>query len=448
MYADTNNIVSFQALGGNALPPQNIDAEEAILGGILLDPEAMSRIVDILYPQAFYINAHRSIYEAALSLYLLGKPTDLMSVTSWLYDHNTLEKIGGQVKLAQLVERTVSAVNIDRYAELVMDKFTRRQLIKAGNEIVQMGYETSTELENVLDDSEQKIFKLSEQGSSTNIETPGDIATRIFKQIGVQELGLRTEIYDLDNLVGGLKKKKLYVVAGRSGIGKTQLSVWLAHQIAVLQSQPVIFFSAEMDRDELMTRIIARDSGVDSRLIEEGTLTDADYDQLAQSVGKIGHTPLWIDDTPGSGLSLMRIRAGIRRATATYGHPGLVILDYLQLLGSEDGRTNRVSELDKLANGCKSIAKEFDVPFLALAQINRSVEGQKNKRPTISQLRESGGLEQAADVIMLLYRDDYYNPDTPDQGIAEIIVGKHRGGKTGTVKCLFKPETSQFLSLT
>ncbi|NEP10856.1 MAG: replicative DNA helicase [Symploca sp. SIO2C1] len=442
MYA-VDNVVSIQS----PLPPQNIDAEEAILGGILLDPEAISRIIYFLYPQAFYINAHRDIYEAALALHILGKPTDLMSVTTWLHDHNTLEKVGGQSKLAQLVERTVSAVNIDRYAELVMDKFTRRQLIKAGNEIVQLGYETSTELENVLDHSEQKIFKLSEHGSS-NVEKPADIATRIFKQIGVTEPGLKTEIYDLDNLIGGLKKKKLYVVAGRSGIGKTQLSVWLAHQIAVLQRQPVIFFSAEMDRDELMTRIIARDSGVDSKLIEEGTLTDTDYSLLAQSVGKIGQSPLWIDDTPGSGLSLMRIRAGIRRAIATYGHPGLVVLDYLQLLGSEDGRTNRVSELDRLANGCKSIAKEFDIPFLALAQINRSVEGQKDKRPSISQLRESGGLEQAADVIMLLYRDDYYNPDTPDRGIAEIIVGKHRGGRAGTVKCLFKPETSQFLSLT
>jgi replicative DNA helicase len=448
MYA--NNVVSFQdpPFRGDALPPQNIDAEEAILGGILLDPEAMSRIIDFLYPQAFYINAHRDIYEAALALHILGKPTDLMSVTTWLHDHKTLNRVGGQSKLAQLVERTVSAVNIDRYAELVMDKFTRRQLIKAGNEIVQLGYETSTELEEVLDHSEQKVFELTELGTSNNIERPADIATRVFNQIGVHEAGLKTEIYDLDNLIGGLKKKKLYVVAGRSGIGKTQLSVWLAHQIAVFQRQPVIFFSAEMDRDELMTRIIARDSGIDSKLIEEGMLADADYDQLAQSVGKIGQSPLWIDDTPGSGLSLVRIRAGIRRAISTYGHPGLVILDYLQLLGSEDGRTNRVSELDRLANGCKAIAKEFDVPFLALAQINRSVESQKDKRPSISQLRESGGLEQAADVIMLLYRDEYYNPDTPDRGIAEIIVGKHRGGKAGTVKCFFKPETSHFLSLT
>ncbi|NEP13246.1 MAG: replicative DNA helicase [Symploca sp. SIO2C1] len=447
MYSNTNNVISFQTFGDNALPPQNIDAEEAILGGILLDPEAMSRIVDILYPQAFYINVHRNIYEAALALYLVGKPTDLMSVTTFLYDHKTLDKVGGQSKLAQLVERTVSAVNIDRYADLVMDKFTRRQLIKAGNEIVQLGYETSTELENVLDCSEQKIFKLSES-TTTNIETPVDIMSRIYKQIGVNEAGLKTEIYDLDKLIGGLKKKKLYVVAGRSGIGKTQLSVWLAHQTAVFQRKPVIFFSAEMDRDELMTRIIARDSGVDSRQIEEGSLQASDYAAILNTVEKAGTVPLWIDDTPGSGLNLMRIRAGIRRATATYGHPGLVILDYLQLLGSEDGRTNRVSELDRLANGCKSIAKEFDVPFLALAQINRSVESQKDKRPTISQLRESGGLEQASDVIMLLYRDEYYNPDTPDQGIAEIIVGKHRGGKTGTVKCLFKPETSQFLSLT
>lgn len=440
--SERDNVISLNPIA--SIPPQNIEAEEAILGGILLDPNAIARIVDSLQPASFYVSAHQDIYQAALTLHHQGLPTDLMTVTTWLYDHKLLDKVGGQTKIAQLIDRTVSAVNIDRYAALVMDKYQRRRLIQSGNEIVQLGYDTTRELEDVLDQSEQKIFSLTENQPS-HVEKPVDILVRICSQIGEKEPGLQTEIYDLDKLLGGLKKKKLYVVAGRSGIGKTQLSVWLAHTCAIKQQKPVVFFSAEMDRDELMCRILACDSGIDSKAIEEGE-ENIDLTSLWRSFDRMGTAPLWIDDTPGSSLNPMRIRAGIRRATAAYGQPALVILDYLQLLGNENGNSNRVTELDRIANSCKSIAKEFDIPFLALAQINRSVENQSNKRPSISHLRESGGLEQAADVIMLLYRDDYYNPDSPESGTIEITVGKQRGGATGTVKCWFKPEVSHFLS--
>jgi len=434
----------FDAL--DSLPPQSVDAEESILGGILLDREAIGRVADILPANAFYITAHKEIYKAALTLQQQGKPTDLMSVTTWLYDHELLEKVGGQSKLAQLVERTVSAVNVDRYAELVMEKYQRRQLIQAGNEIVQLGYETSVELETVLDQSEQKIFSLTQQESTQTVESAFDILTRIYNGLESKEVAHKTGLYDLDSIIGGLKAKKLYVVAGRSGMGKTQLAVFLAYQM-LNAPQPVVFFSAEMDKDALMRRILACESGIDSQRIEERNLHDDEYAPLVKAIDRLREIPLYLDDTSGVNLTPTRIRSGIRKATAMYGKPGLIVLDYLQLLGSEAGNTNRVTELDRIANSCKAIAKEFDVPFVALAQINRSVEGQNNKRPSISQLRESGAIEQAADVILLLYRDDYYNPQTPDKDTVEIIVGKHRDGRTGTAKALFKPEVSHFLNL-
>jgi replicative DNA helicase len=449
MYAPKQNLVSVNFGGGQTLPPQNVDAEEAILGGILLDPNAIGRVVDILVPEAFYISQHREIYKAAVTLHAADRPTDLLCVSTWLYDHDLIEKIGGQSKLVSLVDRTVTALNIDRFAALVMDKYQRRKLIHAGNEIVQLGYETSVELDEVINQAEQKVFDLT-QGDAVapEIEQPIDILIRIYDQLSaVKPKGLPTQIYDLDKLIGGLKPKKLYIVAGRSGMGKTQLAVNLAAQ-ALKSRQPVVFFSAEMDRDELMTRVLAWESGVDAKKIEECTLdSQEEFTCLTEAINRLSDAPLYLDDTTGSTLTPVRIRSAIRRATSMYGKPGLIVLDYLQLLGDEAGNTNRVTELDKLANACKAIAKEFDVPFVALAQINRAADSQANKRPVISQLRESGAIEQAADVILLLYRDEYYNTNTPDRGICEVIVGKQRSGATGTVKTIFQPETSRFLNI-
>lgn len=448
MYAQNQKVVELNFGGVSNLPPQSIETEEAILGGILLDPSAMSRVVDTLRPEAFYVNAHREIYKAALALHTADRPCDLMMVATWLYDHDMLERVGGQCKLAKLVDHTVSAVNIDRYVSLVMDKYFRRQLIQAGNEIAQLGYETAVELEEIRNEAEQKIFSVSQGEMSSEVELPIDILIRIYDQLNVPKLkGFPTGIIDLDAVIGGLKRKKLYIVAGRSGMGKSQCSVHIAAQL-LEQKHPVVFFSAEMDREELMTRILAWKSGVDAKKIEECTVeAEADFTRLSEALGHLSDIPLYLDDTSGSALTPARIRSGIRKATAMYGKPALVVLDYLQLLGDESAKNNRVTELDKLANGCKAIAKEFDVAFMALAQINRESDKQSNKRPVISQLRESGAIEQAADVILLLYRDEYYNPDTPDRGICEIIVGKQRGGPVGTVKTLFKPETSQFLNL-
>lgn len=448
MYVKNQNLVEVNFGAGPLLPPQNTDAEEAILGGILLDPNAVGRVVDILSPDAFYVIAHREIYKAALVLHAASRPTDLVMVATWLYDHDLLDKVGGQGKLAQLVGSTVSAVNIDRYAALVMDKYLRRQLIQAGNEIVQLGYETSEDLPVVINSAEQKIFDLSQPtDASLEVEQPIDVLLRIYENATSPKLkGTPSGIYELDSLIGGFKRKKVYIVGGRSGMGKTQFAVHLAAE--TLKRAPVVFFSAEMDRDELMTRLLAWESGVDAKKIEEGSVgSSEDFARLHGAMDSLSEVPLYLDDTCGSALTPVKIRSAIRRATALYGKPALVILDYLQLLGDESGNGNRVSELDGLANACKAIAKEFDVAFVALAQINRAAEGQSDKRPQLSHLRESGAIEQAADLVIFLYRDEYYNADTPDRGICELIIRKQRGGATGTVKTIFQPQTSRFLNI-
>ncbi|NEP09463.1 MAG: replicative DNA helicase [Symploca sp. SIO2C1] len=439
--------LNFSALS-NSLPPQNIDAEESILGGILLDPEAIGRIADMLKPEAFYINAHKDIYQVALLLYSQGKPTDLMSVTSWLYDHESLEKIGGQSKLAQLVERTVSAVNIDRYATLVMDKYLRRQLIKAGNEIVQLGYETSTELENVLDKAEQKIFSITQsrpqQGlvriSETLIQTFQEIETR---HEGVALPGLPSNFYDLDALTGGFQRSDLIIVAGRPAMGKTSFALGIARNIA--ENLPVAIFSLEMSKEQLVQRLLASEAGIESNYLRTGRISQNQWGALSHALGALSELPIFIDDTANQ--TVMQIRAQTRRLQAAQGSKlGLVLIDYLQLMEGTSS-DNRVQELSRITRSLKGLARELNVPIIALSQLSRGVESRTNKRPMMSDLRESGSIEQDSDLIMMLYRDSYYHEDSPDRDVAEVIIVKHRNGPTGTIKLLFQSAVTKFLNL-
>src|SRR4028119_283025 len=305
----------------NHLPPQNVDAEEAILGGILLDPEAIGRVAELLLrPEAFYINAHKEIYKAALALHNQSKPTDLITVTTWLYDHELLEKVGGQSKLAQLVERTVSAVNVDRYATLVMDKYLRRQLIQAGNEIVQLGYETSTELETVLDQSEQKIFSLTQtspkQGlipiSETLIQTFQEIETR---HQDVALPGLPSNFYDLDAMTGGFQRSDLIVIAGRPSMGKTSFAMAIARNIA--EKMPVAIFSLEMSKEQLVQRMLASEAGIESNYLRTGRISQNQWEPLSHALGTLSELPIYIDDTANQ--TVMQMRSQVRRLQAETG---------------------------------------------------------------------------------------------------------------------------------
>ena len=430
-------------------PPSNVEAEEAILGGILLDPEAMGRVIDLLRPDAFYLNAHRDIYKGALTLHIQGQPTDLMTVTSWLSDHSLLEKIGGTMKLAQLLDRTVSAVNIDRYANLVMDKYMRRQLITAGHEVVDLGYDTTVDLETVLDQSEQKVFGLTQKRPQQGLVSISDTLVSTFNEIeSLQEEkalpGINCDFYDLDAMTSGFQRSDLVIVAGRPSMGKTSFALNVAANIAKIHRLPVAIFSLEMSQEQLAQRLLAAEAQVPSNKLRSGRLSQKDMEPLSRAIGTLSELPIFIDDS--ATLTVAQMRSQTRRLQAENGGKlGMVLLDYLQLMeGSGD---NRVQELSKITRSLKGLAREINAPVISLSQLSRGVEQRTNKRPMMSDLRESGSIEQDADLILMLYRDSYYNPDSPDRDLAEIIIAKHRNGPTGIVKLIFNSEYTLFRNL-
>ena len=431
------------------LPPQNIDAEEAILGGILLDPEAIGRVTEILVPEAFYIVSHREIYRASIELQSKGKPTKLMTVASWLKDKNLLEKAGGQSRLAQLFDRTISAANIDQYAKLVMEKYTRRQLIQIGGEIAQLGYETESPLETVLDQSEQKIFGLTQERPQQGLTATSDILTETFDDIEQRSMGmvlpgLSCGFYDLDAMTQGFQRSDLIIAAGRPAMGKTSFVLNVARNIAGGHKQPIAIFSLEMSKQQLVYRLLSSEARIESGRLRTGRIGQHEWEPLGHAISSLSQIPIFIDDTPN--ISVTEMRSKCRRLKAENGGAlGLILIDYLQLMeGSSD---NRVQELSKITRSLKGLARELNVPIISLSQLSRGVESRTNKRPMMSDLRESGSIEQDADLIMMLYREEYYDPDTPDRGLAEVIIAKHRNGPTGTVKLLFEPQYTLFRNL-
>ena len=441
--------LSFQGDGSNRLPPQNIEAEEAILGGILLDPEAIGRVSDRLVPEAFYISAHTTIYQAALRLHIQQKPTDLLSITSWLTDNDQLTQIGGRNKLATLVERTVSAVNIDALAGLVMEKYLRRQLIKAGNEIVHLGFETETELPIVLDNAEQKVFNVTQQKTQSGLVHIGDTLTNTYEDIetrhqGIALPGIPCGFYDLDAMTSGFQRSDLIIIAGRPSMGKTAFCLNLAHNIAAGYQLPVAVFSLEISKEQLVQRLLASEAGIESSYLRSGRISQTQWDPLLRAINRLSETPIFIDDT--SNITVTQMRSQARRLQAEQnGNLGLIVIDYLQLM--EGAGDNRVQELSRITRSLKGLARELSVPIIALSQLSRGVEARTNKRPMLSDLRESGSIEQDADIVMMLYRDEYYSPDTPERGVTEVIIAKHRNGPTGTIKLLFDPQFTKFKNL-
>jgi replicative DNA helicase len=442
--------LNFQNAGVDRLPPQIIEAEEAVLGGILLDPEAISRVSDKLKPEAFYISTHKEIYQATLKLHQQGKPTDLLSVTSWLSDNDLLARVGGRNKLAALIESTVSAVNIDALAQLIIDKYQRRRLIKAGNEIVQLGYETETDVNKVIDQAEQKVFNIAEERSNSGLVHISDSLIANFKDIenrnqGIALPGISSGYYDLDAMInGGFQRSDLVIIAGRPAMGKTSFSINIAHYIAGSMRMPVAIFSLEMSKEQLALRMLSSEARIESNYLRSGRISQNQWEDLTRGISLLQDMPIYIDDTPGITVTEMRSQA--RRLQAEAGADlGLILIDYLQLM--EGAGDNRVQELSRITRSIKGLARELNVPVIALSQLSRGVESRTNKRPMLSDLRESGSIEQDADLVMMLYRDEYYSPDTPERGLAEVIVAKHRHGPTGTIKLLFDPQFTQFKNL-
>lgn len=380
-------------ISDQSLPPQNIEAEESILGGILLDPKALGRISDFLIPEAFYVKTHQDIYRAALALQGKGKPTDLMTVSSWLQDNHLLEEIGGMPRLLQLIERTVSAANIDRYAELVMDKYMRRQLISTGGEIIELARDTTLELENVFDESEQKIFRLTQKRPQEGLIFLGDTLIETFNEIEkMQETttlpGIETQFYDLDAMTSGLQPSDLVIIAGRPSMGKTSFALNIAYNIAQ-QNLPVAVFSLEMSKEQLAQRLLSNEAKIESNRIRSGRLGQNDLEKVLGGLEKLLNLPMYIDDS--ANLSVLQMRSQVRRLQAEKkGQMGLVLIDYLQLM--EGGGDNRVQEISKITRSLKGLAREIHAPVIALSQLSRAVESRNNKRPMMSDLRESGCL--------------------------------------------------------
>jgi replicative DNA helicase len=435
----------------DGLPPQNLEAEEAVLGGILLDPDAIGRVADVLHqPEAFYLAAHREIYRTALMLHSQGKPTDLTAMAAWLADTGHLEKVGGSARLVELVERTLSTASIDQVARLVMDKYLRRQLIQSGNEVIRLGFDQSKPMDQVLDEAEQKIFAISQEKPSVGLTRTAEILTSTFNEIesrslGTAVAGIPVNFYDLDAITQGLQRSDLIIVAGRPAMGKTSIVLNIAKNVAQLHDLPVAIFSLEMSKEQLTYRLLSMEVGIESGRLRTGRLQQEEWPLLGEGISRLGALPFYIDDKPNS--SVLEMRSLCRRLMAQQGKElGLIVIDYLQLM---EGSTpdNRVQEISRITRGLKGMARELNVPVMALSQLSRGVEARTNKRPMLSDLRESGSIEQDADLVLMIYRDEYYNTDTVDRGITEVHVAKHRNGPVGVAKLLFEPQFTRFRNL-
>ena len=435
--------------GNPSLPPQNMEAEEAILGGILLDPDAITRIIDKLKPEAFYAGNNRVVYEAAMALHSQGKPTDLLSMATWLKDHNKLQGIGVRQKLSELSDKVVCAVNIDALADMVMEKYDRRQLIKTGNELVQLGHQTELPIDEVKNLSEQKVYAVTQSNRKSTLSKIGDIAQSNYQEtcdiaLGLKPAGIPYGYYDLDAMTHGLQRGNLIYIAGRPASGKTSYAMNIASHVGGKLKLPVAIFGFEMSKEENTKRFLSVESHVELSKIISGRLNDEEWIRYRDAVARLQtQYNVFIDDNTGNTVS--SIHSACRSLTAQTGELGLVVVDYIQLMDEPGFKSNeRQLELSQISRKFKKMAGQLNCPVMVLSQLSRGVEARTDKRPMMSDLRDSGSLEQDANLVQMLYRDEYYNPETIDKGIAEIIIVKHRNGPTGTVKLLFDAEYTQF----
>ncbi|MGE4296675.1 MAG: replicative DNA helicase [Desulfovibrionaceae bacterium] len=424
------------------VPPHNAEAEQAVLGGIFLKNSIFHSLADSLASDDFYFPAHADIYEACLELYHQNAPLDLVTVADYLSGTGKLDDVGGAVYLAELAQATVSAANAEYYAKIVRDKALARELIDAAAEIISNCYDAGPEVEQLMDESEQAVFAITERATGSNYRSSKDIISQVFKdleqRVNRNELvtGVNTGYHRLNELTAGFQPTDLIIIAARPSMGKTAFALNVAMRAAVMHQIPTAIFSLEMSTEQLMMRMLCAWGKVDLSRLRRGFLDDDDWMRLHDAANHLSLAPIFIDDTPA--LTTMELRARCRRLKAEKDL-GLVLVDYLQLMRSSRRIDSREQEISDISRTLKALAKEIHVPVLALSQLNRKVEERTNKRPMLSDLRESGAIEQDADVIMFIYRDDVYNKrdDNPKKGTAEIIIGKQRNGPTGDLDLAF-----------
>lgn len=443
--------MSSKEVPAGKIPPQNLDAEKSLIGAVLIDEETLADISEHVTSKDFYEKRHGTIYGAIMRLYEHHRPVDLLTLTDELKKKDELEVIGGSAYLTELTNYVPTAAHAEAYAELVAQKAVRRRLIKASAEISELGFNEETTTQELLEKAEAELFSVSDQSLKQDLVSLESILTESFDRM--EELhrnkgalrGVRTGWRDLDNMTAGLQRSDLIILAARPAMGKSTLVTNLAYNIATVAKQSVLFFSLEMSKEQLVDRMLADASGVDAWNIRTGNLSDDDFSKLSEAMGEMAEAPIYMDDTPG--LSVLEMRTKARRA-AHETPLGLIIVDYLQLMqatGRSEG--NRVQEVSEISRGLKLIARELNVPVIALSQLSRSVESRSPQIPMLSDLRESGSIEQDADIVMFIYREDMYNPETDRQHMTDLIIAKHRNGPTGKVELYFHPERLRFMSL-
>lgn len=434
------------------VPPQNTDAEASLLGAILIDSDALIKIADKIASDDFYAEKHAYIYDSIVELYETHSPIDVLTLANQLKANNKLDAVGGSSYLTELSNFVPTSSHVEQYAEIVAQKSMRRRLIKAAAEISTLSFNETNDLQELIENAETRLFEVSQRHIKQDITSLETILSESFDRL--DELhkdkgkirGVPTGFKDLDNILAGLQRSDLFILAARPSMGKTALALNLAHNIAIQANQPVLMFSLEMSKEQLVDRMLAMESGVDAWALRTGNLTDSDFEKIGQAMGTLSEAQIFIDDSPTITVSELRTKA---RREAHVRDLGLIVVDYLQLMsgGSRFGDGNRVQEISEISRGLKAIARELNVPLLALSQLSRSVESRSPQIPQLADLRESGSIEQDADVVAFIYREDYYNPETDRRNITDIFIKKHRNGPTGAVELYFDKEKQRFRTI-
>ncbi len=433
------------------IPPHDVEAEQAILGCMLTDKDSVIAAIEVLKDNDFYREDNKAIYEAMLSLYGRGEPIDIITVKAELVENGKFDQVGGLEYLAMLPEKVPTTTNVDKYIKIVEEKSLLRNLIKTANEMIAAGYDQTEDVEDIMNIAEKKIFDIMQNKGAKGYTPIKDVLVGTFAEL--EKLynqkgyitGVETGFIDLDYKTSGFHKSDLIIIAARPAMGKSAFAINIATHAATNSNTPVVIFNLEMSKEQVANRILCSEAMVDSNKIRTGKIDDNEWIKLANASGRLAEAPIYIDDTPG--ISIMEIRARCRKLKLERDI-GLVVIDYLQLVqGSGKKNASREQEISEISRSLKILAKELDIPVIALSQLSRGAEKRDDKRPMLSDLRESGAIEQDADIVMFLYRDDYYNEDSEKKNIAEVILAKHRGGSTGTVELLWLGNYTKFANI-
>jgi len=438
-------------MSSDKIPPQNVDAEMSLLGAALIDEDTMTAVSDVVNPDDFYDKRHQEIFNHMMKLYEANRPIDLLTLSDSLRKSKVIDSVGGASYIAELANFVATAANAKHYADIIRHKSIRRKMMKASTEIIEASYDETDAIENLIAFAEKEVMQVSEKSHSDDLVKIESILSESFDRL--DELssnkskirGVPTGFRDVDNKLAGLQDSDLIILAARPAMGKSTLAMNIAHNIAVNNKKTVLYFSLEMSKEQLVDRVLAAEAGIDAWNIRTGNLKEGDFDKLGHAMGVLSEASLYIDDTPAITATEMRTKS---RRIAHKEDVGLIVVDYLQLMSSSGRNDGRVNEITEISMGLKQLARELDVPVIALSQLSRTVESRTPPIPQLSDLRDSGSIEQDADIVMFMYRDDYYNPDNSTKpGITDLLIKKHRNGPTGQVELFFDSKHLRFMTL-